>query len=399
MQQKMKKLRRHIPEEIITLVLERLPVKSLLRFKCVNKSWYHLIRSPSFVTAHSNCQKKYLLVGSIDVDYYENSTCIHSSSLSLRFDEVQCKEYYRIHQEFEEYYKMRPDDAKWCSRIHWYAAASHGLICYTNEDLQWERDIFLWNPAIRKLKILPSPPRHPGGVIWITLAFGYCQKANDFKVVKILESCEDNYTNQKIEAEVYSLNTNSWKTISEDNLIGTSIVLSSKDDWVFLNGKAYFRGLNLNLNEDELCKSIIVCYDTDEDIMREIPSPETKKNNFLSRPIRVLNGSLVYFTGKRDENSFDMWVLKQGGNTNKFCWEKKINVDLGGINKDWEVFGIRSNGEIVLHESSENGLISYDVEKDEEKDFADSWDKWFEPGRRLSLRVDSFSESLVLIDT
>ncbi|KAL8123335.1 hypothetical protein AgCh_011341 [Apium graveolens] len=194
---KMKRLRRHIPEEIITLILQRLPAKSLLRFR---------------------------------YDCYNDLARINPTSLSLRFD----------------------------------------------EELEYEDKIFLWNPAIKKIKLLPDALERVGGTKWITLAFGFSHKANDFKVVKIL----DNYRTTVV--EVYSLNAHSWKRISDDNVIRTAL---------------------------------------------------------------------------------------------------------------------RSNGEIVLHESSENKLVSYNVDKDEEKDFADLWDQWFEPGARLSLRADSFSETLFLINT
>ncbi|KAL8123341.1 hypothetical protein AgCh_011347 [Apium graveolens] len=144
------------------------------------------------------------------------------------------------------------------------------------QELEYEDKIFLWNPAIKKIKLLPDALERVGGTKWITLAFGFSHKANDFKVVKIL----DNYRTTVV--EVYSLNAHSWKRISDDNVIRTAL---------------------------------------------------------------------------------------------------------------------RSNGEIVLHESSENKLVSYNVDKDEEKDFADLWDQWFEPGARLSLRADSFSETLFLINT
>lgn len=45
-------LKSSCPDEIISDTLARLPVKSLLRFQCVSKHWFGLIKSPSFVSDH-----------------------------------------------------------------------------------------------------------------------------------------------------------------------------------------------------------------------------------------------------------------------------------------------------------------------------------------------------------
>lgn len=43
----------HLPNELIIAILMRLPVKSLLRFRCVsNKSWFSLISDPHFAKSH-----------------------------------------------------------------------------------------------------------------------------------------------------------------------------------------------------------------------------------------------------------------------------------------------------------------------------------------------------------
>ncbi|XP_059451338.1 F-box/kelch-repeat protein At3g06240-like [Corylus avellana] len=43
---------RELPEDLLTEILSKLPVKSLGRFKCVSKSWCSLITYPNFITKH-----------------------------------------------------------------------------------------------------------------------------------------------------------------------------------------------------------------------------------------------------------------------------------------------------------------------------------------------------------
>ena len=42
------------PEDVLMDIFARLPVKSLLQFRCVCKSWCNLMKDPIFVTKHVN---------------------------------------------------------------------------------------------------------------------------------------------------------------------------------------------------------------------------------------------------------------------------------------------------------------------------------------------------------
>ena len=47
-----------LPQEIITNILSRLPIKSLLQFKSVSKLWLSLISNPQFVELHLKQMKE-----------------------------------------------------------------------------------------------------------------------------------------------------------------------------------------------------------------------------------------------------------------------------------------------------------------------------------------------------
>lgn len=46
-----------LPEDVVKEIMLRCPVKSLLRFKCIRKNLYALIKTFEFVKQHLNCSK------------------------------------------------------------------------------------------------------------------------------------------------------------------------------------------------------------------------------------------------------------------------------------------------------------------------------------------------------
>lgn len=65
-----------IPEPLIFDFLIRLPVKSLVRFKCINRFWYDLISDPPFIYAHLKRSKAAI----------SNDSCLLLISCSLNDD-------------------------------------------------------------------------------------------------------------------------------------------------------------------------------------------------------------------------------------------------------------------------------------------------------------------------
>ncbi|XP_028055553.1 F-box/kelch-repeat protein At3g23880-like [Camellia sinensis] len=85
---------RYLSEELVIEILSRLPVKSLMRFKCVCKTWCSLTTNPSLIAAHLNNNTdrtiswngntKGLIVGSDDFHVFPN--CIRNlQPVNLKF--------------------------------------------------------------------------------------------------------------------------------------------------------------------------------------------------------------------------------------------------------------------------------------------------------------------------
>ena len=51
---KPKSLSERVPYDVVIDILSRLPVKSLIRFRRVSKSWYSVITDPFFINKHFN---------------------------------------------------------------------------------------------------------------------------------------------------------------------------------------------------------------------------------------------------------------------------------------------------------------------------------------------------------
>ncbi|KAK2634062.1 hypothetical protein Ddye_028854 [Dipteronia dyeriana] len=66
----------NIPYELMTLILLKLSVKSLLRFRCVCKIGYALIKSPSFISTHlksHNNEDAHLVVHNFEYRFIDDS--------------------------------------------------------------------------------------------------------------------------------------------------------------------------------------------------------------------------------------------------------------------------------------------------------------------------------------
>ena len=156
----------YLSEEVVLEILHRLPVKSLLRFRCVSKSWNSLITTPSFINSHLS---------------YNSS---NSNKLIVRYCVYPFVEAYKL---IDDTIDSSSDQIQHIDfpltsggRDHFLLIGSvNGLFCL----YELERYV-IWNPSIRKFITLPKPC-----ITVKTLShngFGFDPRTNDYKVVRIL---------------------------------------------------------------------------------------------------------------------------------------------------------------------------------------------------------------------
>lgn len=117
--------------------------------------------------------------------------------------------------------------------------------------------VYLWNPFISKFKALP--PYCPNNV---GLSFGYLAKIDDYKVIVFVYDHRRKPLPCFIRVHVYSLSTNSWKTIRNDNFstfsflfLPYSIVVNGAPYWLFTKDKYSMKGM-LCFDIKENCKRL-----------------------------------------------------------------------------------------------------------------------------------------------
>ncbi|PHT32867.1 hypothetical protein CQW23_29204 [Capsicum baccatum] len=163
----------HFQEEIIMDIL-RLPVLSLLRFKCVSKCWMTLISKPYFIIKHLNHAKNNQNSQKILVLHGEFP--LHCSSLSsASLSSVQLAEDVRKHD-------WPSNSRPWRFKMY---------CCYDDLALIKLRDypecvratLLLWNPSTRESIVLPRTEFSLSKDY--SCGLGYDSTRDDYKILKI----------------------------------------------------------------------------------------------------------------------------------------------------------------------------------------------------------------------
>ena len=193
-----------LPNELIDEILCRVPVKYLIRCRCVSKEWCSIIDSNAFIEKHRTRTSECNLDRGVVISGDGIGKVFLTDVEALRDENVDVIEL----------------DDGFVSGAE-FVGVSNGLICLCMEN---KSEFVVCNPSTRKYRKLPRVPRMFGkefeGVEVPLCGFGYDRVNDDYKVVKIGE-CE-----KCTVVVVYSLKSNSWKGF---RILGVMFVL-------YLNG-------------------------------------------------------------------------------------------------------------------------------------------------------------------
>ncbi|CAH9069603.1 unnamed protein product [Cuscuta europaea] len=278
----------YLPEEIITNILKRLPVKSLIRFRSVCDLWKNIISAPSFITDHLNYSNHQ--IPSL-ISTYDGALIKYSLDLNKGLREVQVGP---------------PIDS---IRPHRILGSCNGLVCLqTGGRLD---PLSMWNPALRE--VMRVPRSRTLRVHY--LGFGFNPFVNDYKIIVMTyASWRDMVNNVVSGVEVYSLATNSWKDIEFSCLDGIRGFSQSLN----VNGSIFWLARKTGLDQS----LVIVSFDLALEDFILIPTPalsgegEAKLTVYENRPALFYSS----FSTNSSNSALDLWVIEEGIGT---FWSKK----------------------------------------------------------------------------
>ncbi|CAN4095912.1 unnamed protein product [Withania somnifera] len=290
----------YIPTEVIFEILLRLPVKSIIKFKSVSKSWLSLLSSPQFINTHlifsrnnhKNVPHKLLLLAPIQNLSNKKWTLYSTLSEKPSVDYVDL-----------DYPVKSP-----CF-VTRFIGLCDGLIC-----LSVENSIVLWNPSTRKWNKIPKEPVFMNQDCYFTYGFGYDELTDDYKLVFIY-SCKIKNVGYN-EVKVYSIRTNSWKRIK--GFDGGYVYSNSG---VVVNGVVHW---DTRPHHDfNGCKCMIVYFDLVAEKHGKINLP-SYENEDVHWDLMSSKESLFGFCHCESQGEVYIWVMKEYGV--KESWNKIASV-------------------------------------------------------------------------
>ncbi|KAK9740744.1 hypothetical protein RND81_03G057400 [Saponaria officinalis] len=324
-----------LPVVLITEILSRLPVKSLLRFLCVCKPWYSIIKDPHFIKLHLKHSLENLT----------NQTLIIRDSYLYSLDFPALSFVTRIDHPLES-------DGRGTELL----GSSNGLLCLSNGDDEGVNGTIFYNPATRTHHQLPvSDIEFPDTAFCCdrtVYGFGYDHVTDDYKLVRVIQFMGDDEFDSEV--KVYGLKSGSWRRIRD---FPRGFYLTYKRAWGFyVNGCLHWV---VTRNPEYDGTKLIVALDIGSEEYKIVPQPRYSDGEFHMN-VGVLKGCLYVLCNYVSVKT-ELWVMEEYGVRNS--WTMLFSILQDGIIGCFEyVRPLGRYGSRVLVEKDGKHLIWFDSE-------------------------------------
>ncbi|PON91357.1 F-box domain containing protein [Trema orientale] len=326
-----------LPWVAIVNILSRLPVKDLLRYRCVSKPWCSLIDGPDFIKMHLNHSTE----TSSNLGLIRAGRQLHWVGLDTPSKAV----------------RLKPPINK--ARGMQILGRSNGLVALVNS----EGEMALGNPSTRKyMKVPLSDLREdPGNFEFGMLGFGYDPVNDDHKFLRMIHYFTRDSSSFHSEVKVYSLKSKTWKRVADYPYYGvhhgSGVLVCNSLHWI----------MALRFPDSTLAY-LVVAFDLVTEEYRQILLRDKK-----SKQINIFNTTLTEFGGwlceltkvtKGDRvDHVDIWVMKEYGV--RESWTKLFSVvpsDVTGIFKSATLLAYLKSAHQALFDLDGEKLMVYDLE-------------------------------------
>ncbi|XP_071697982.1 putative F-box protein At1g47790 [Rutidosis leptorrhynchoides] len=280
-----------IPIDIQSEIIERVDVKSVLRFRSVSKSWKSLIDSPKFVASYG-------------IDHIQRYVFL-TSHLITAFSKY--RSFVDDGDTLSSGQTVVPLLPKAPAEVHIIRiiGSSHGLIClecmYISDNGKHVGVYALWNPLIRKSVGIEVPPS-----CLFKVYFGVCPVTLDPKLVRITTG------NKKWVVEIYTLSSGSWREISNNKLPRGTLEFHEDTGVVVTDKFIYWVAVDSAAVAAKRGNCLIVKFDLTSEEFKVIEIPKFVAPRELY-DISKLNDSLVVLIYKVDSVTLraacEVWMM------------------------------------------------------------------------------------------
>ncbi|XP_058775988.1 F-box/kelch-repeat protein At3g23880-like [Vicia villosa] len=319
----------HIPLDLVSEILCRLPVKHLLQLCCVCKSWNSLI------SLDSNFARKQLSLSTPNKDRHH---LIQSSTKYYR-------EFLLSHSTISSFFTNDPivtvnqfrHTLKRVLGLH--ISTCDGILCFAIKGSQ----AVLYNPFTRKSNKLP-PLKAPNSRDFQNLyTLVYDSITGNYKIIAVT------FGNSKIQVNIHTLGTRYWRRIQD---FPCSLLISTPG--IFVNDTVNWFAYDSN------SAKVIVSLDLKKESYQKFSLPFSHFEFFIN--LGTLKGCLSILSQHENFQLFYVWIMKEY--RNEKSWTKLFTIpshpERCGLYDGYsKVLYISENNQLLM-EFEKRGLVVYD---------------------------------------
>ncbi|KAK1371656.1 F-box domain-containing protein [Heracleum sosnowskyi] len=271
-------------QDLLTLILVRVPLKKLTQFKCVSKSWLFLISSPFF--SNLRCC---MLPLPPRFGLFFQSSLIGNRLGRLQKDQVYC---FPVQDGYNDDHDNKApvfNHDLFGHRGHRTRIldSSHGLLLCASYfwTPQIEREHYIYNPTTNELATLPRPS-HQSLICSLSMVLAFrSSDSPHYKIIacaKIPQETPRDVPNSFLimQFEIYSSETRSWRVCGQPFV---SLSFFKFTQGVYCNGSVYYPNALQSEEEESAESSDCLYFNLEDERLHTFPTPPIATTRSLRR--------------------------------------------------------------------------------------------------------------------